>query len=96
MKFLTLSSLVTTGLCLLLLGLRIGGAVSLAEPLQVVTSGWEEENPISTSRLEIPFHGVVYNWLFDAWLSLPTVIDRSDRRLGVQAPAFAVLPMAAP
>jgi hypothetical protein len=61
--------------CLALLTLRIHGTMSLAEPLQVISSGDEESSlfalwkflqgePIYKSRFAEPFSNIGYNWLF--------------------------------
>ena len=41
MRLVSAAALICAALSLALLGLRVGSAVSFAEPLQVVTSGWE-------------------------------------------------------
>ena len=62
-------------LCLVLLAVRTGFAISFSEPLQVQTSGDEftqlyaiwryvEEQPVYTDRLKSPFYVAMYNWLF--------------------------------
>jgi hypothetical protein len=75
MRILTLSSLICAALCVVLFLVRMGSAISFSEPLQVVTSGWEQENflalwrfkedaAIYTSRFDVPFAWAIYNWLY--------------------------------
>ena len=60
---------------LLLMAIRVVSAVSLAEPLHVVTSGWEQESlyalwkfihdgTVYADPYRVPFAASVYNWLF--------------------------------
>ena len=75
MRLLTASAVVGAVLSAVLLAVRAGGAISLSEPLQVITSGWEQESlaaiweylhgsPIYVSRYDIPYRWSIYNWLF--------------------------------
>ena len=75
MRFVSATALMCAALSVVLLGLRVGGAVSFAEPLQVITSGWEQESLVAVwerlnggaiyvSRFDIPYRWSIYNWLF--------------------------------
>ncbi|MBF0166176.1 MAG: hypothetical protein HQL45_00990 [Alphaproteobacteria bacterium] len=69
------AAFLTAGLCLALMAIRTGSAMSFTEPLHVVTSG-TEHGPlftiwksmtgasITTDRHDIPYDSTVYNWLF--------------------------------
>lgn len=61
--------------CVILFVLRIMSAISFTEPLQLTTSGSEEESlfgiwkvvhgeSLYNDRLKIPYAAIVYNWLF--------------------------------
>lgn len=84
MRLLNVSAIVCAVLCLILMGVRIVGAISFSEPLHVVTSGWEQESlvafweylhdrPIYVSRWEIPYRWAIYNWLY--YISYASIID---------------------
>ena len=75
MRQVSATALTCATLAVVLLGLRVVGAVSFAEPLQVITSGWEQESlaalwdrlhglPVYVNRLDIPYRWAIYNWLF--------------------------------
>ena len=75
MRLVSTTALVCAALSVVLLAVRVGGAVSFAEPLQVITSGWEQESlvalwewlhgsPVYVSRFDIPYRWSIYNWLF--------------------------------
>lgn len=75
MRLVSTTALMCAALSVALLGLRVGGAVSFAEPLQVITSGWEQESLVAlwerlhggtiyVSRFDIPYRWSIYNWLF--------------------------------
>jgi len=75
MRFVSAIALMSAAVSMVLLGLRVGGAVSFAEPLQVITSGWEQESLVAlwerlhggaiyVSRFDIPYRWSIYNWLF--------------------------------
>ena len=57
------------------MAVRTASTISFAEPLHVVTSGWEQESlaafhlalegePVYVSRFEVPFRWAIYNWLY--------------------------------
>jgi hypothetical protein len=75
MRLVSSTALICAALSVVLLGVRVDGAISFAEPLQVVTSGWEQESLVAlwewlnggaiyVSRLDIPYRWSIYNWLF--------------------------------
>jgi hypothetical protein len=75
MRFVSAIAFMSAAVSMVLLGLRVGGAVSFAEPLQVITSGWEQESLVAlwerlhggaiyVSRFDIPYRWSIYNWLF--------------------------------
>jgi len=75
MRFVSAIALICTALSLILLALRIGGALSFSVPLQVITSGWEQESLVAlwewvyggaiyVSPFDVPYRWSVYNWLF--------------------------------
>jgi len=68
-------ALAGAGMSLILLAVRIAGAMSLMEPLQLHTTGDEFTNhyaiwrhvqglPVYTDRFSQPFYYAIYNWLF--------------------------------
>ncbi|MBI2470448.1 MAG: hypothetical protein HYV59_04300 [Planctomycetes bacterium] len=72
---LSIVSLISTSVCVLLMFIRVWHAFSFFEPLQLTTSGWEEEDlyamwkyikgmGIYTDRYSVPYAASVYNWLF--------------------------------
>ena len=75
MRLVSSTALLCAALSVVLLGVRVDGAISFAEPLQVITSGWEQESLVAlwewlnggaiyVSRLDIPYRWSIYNWLF--------------------------------
>ncbi len=75
MRLVSATALICAALSVALLGVRVDGAISFAEPLQVITSGWEQESLVAlwewlnggaiyVSRLDIPYRWSIYNWLF--------------------------------
>ena len=67
--------LFASGMCLLLFSLRVYGAISFREPLQVTTSGVEadalfsiwkctHQQTVFTSPFNVPYTASTYNWLF--------------------------------
>jgi hypothetical protein len=109
LSFRTLTVLAAIGatLCIALLGLRIANTISLDEPLHLITSGAEWESlfaiwkaingqEVYTDRLQIPYHAVVYNWLFYeayAWFTgiLLGLLSLSDPWLPTIGRLFTVL-----
>lgn len=85
-RFLIIPIVVASTLAVILSVLRIEGVISLQDPLQLITSGSEEESlfaiwklingdPIYTDRLAIPYNAVVYNWLFyDAYAFFISIV----------------------
>lgn len=76
-------ALTTAVLCLVLMALRVGSALSFAIPLHVVTSGtehgplytiWKAAHGLSiaSDRHAFPFDSTVYNWLFYRLYGLAT------------------------
>ena len=72
---LSIVSLISASVCVLLMLIRVWHAFSFFEPLQLTTSGWEEEDlyamwkylkgmGIYTDRYSVPYAASVYNWLF--------------------------------
>ena len=62
-------------LAVVLMALRAGSAISFAEPLQLATSGYEQESLLAVwerlhghavyvSRWDEPFRWAIYNWLY--------------------------------
>jgi hypothetical protein len=75
MRLISSTALMCAAVSVILLGLRVDGAISFAEPLQVITSGWEQESLIAlwerlhggaiyVSHFDIPYRWSIYNWLF--------------------------------
>jgi hypothetical protein len=75
------------------MGTRIVGAISVSEPLHVVTSGWEQESLVAlwaylddsavyVSRWEVPYRSAVYNWLFYVAYGSVTEAIRGALELG--------------
>jgi len=73
--FMLASISICTVLGLILFVLRLADVISFAEPLQISTSGFEEESliaiwnlnndlPLYVSRFEFPYRWAIYNWLF--------------------------------
>ena len=69
------AALACAALMTALVAARVWGSVSLARPLQVVTSGWEQESLVAlwewmrggqvyVDALAIPYRWSIYNWLF--------------------------------
>lgn len=76
-------ALATAALCLVLMALRVGSALSFAIPLHVVTSGtehgplytiWKAVNGLSiaSDRHNFPYDSTVYNWIFYRLYGLAT------------------------
>lgn len=74
-QILSVIAIFATTACILLFVLRTSSAISFVEPLQLTTSGSEEESlfgvwkvtqedTLYVDRLKIPYAAIVYNWLF--------------------------------
>ncbi|MGJ3259844.1 MAG: glycosyltransferase family 39 protein [Rhodospirillales bacterium] len=71
----TVAVLICTALSAVLFALRLTSAMSLTEPVQAATSGYEAESliaiwnfindrPVYVSRFDFPYRWAIYNWLY--------------------------------
>jgi len=90
--FILASISICTVLGFILFALRLADVISLTEPLQVSTSGFEEESliaiwnlnndlPLYVSRFEFPYRWAIYNWLF--YNSYASIVSIAQAALGL-------------